>query len=137
MTADRRRGIRDRRVALRVPAVFAVKSVVRGREQLSQAENLGPGGMTLRRLPDLPAGVGAPIFLTFALPDAGSAGGAGGSHLLRAPGVVVTDELVGTFRRTGVRFNGLSPEVEERIVGFCEAHLVGGEAGRGLQSSSA
>jgi hypothetical protein len=126
MTADRRRGIRDRRVALRVPAVFAVKSVLRGREQLSQAENLGPGGMTLRRLPDLPAATGVAIVLTFALPDGGA--------LLRAPGVVVTDELAGTFRRTGVRFAGLSAEVEQRIVGFCEAQLAG-DGGR-IQASS-
>jgi hypothetical protein len=126
MTGDRRRGIRDRRVALRVPAVFAVKSVLRGREQLSQAENLGPGGMTLRRLPDLPAAAGATIILTFALPDGGT--------LLRAPGVVVTDELAGTFRRTGVRFSGLSGEVERRILGFCEAQLAGAHVP--LQASS-
>jgi c-di-GMP-binding flagellar brake protein YcgR len=115
MTGDRRRGIRDRRVALRVPAVFAVKSVVRGREQLSQAENLGPGGMTLRRLPDLPALPGSPIVLTFALPGEGP--------LLRAPGVVVADDLAGTFRRTGVRFAGLAADVEHRIARFCEAQL--------------
>jgi hypothetical protein len=128
MMGDRRRGIRDRRVALRVPAVFAVKSVLRGREQLSQAENLGPGGMTLRRLPDLPASAGVAIVLTFALPDGGA--------LLRAPGVVVTDELAGTFRRTGVRFVGLADEVERRIVGFCEAQLAG-DGGRAQASPQA
>ena len=98
-----------------MPAVFAVKSVVRGRPQLNQAENLGPGGMTLRRLPDHPVGPGTAITLTFALP--------GGPALLRAAGVVVTDTLAGSFRRTGVRFTSLAPDVAPRIERFCADEL--------------
>ncbi|HEY0707978.1 MAG TPA: PilZ domain-containing protein [Polyangia bacterium] len=114
MTPDRRQGIPDRRVALRVPAVFAVKSFLRGRVQLGQAEDLGVGGMTLRRLPDVPAAPGVPISLTFALPVAGY-----DAPLLRVQGVVVSDKLDGTFRRTGVRFAGLASETAETLKRFC------------------
>jgi hypothetical protein len=113
MPVDRRRGIRDRRVALRVPAVFAVKSQLRGGVQLNQAEDLGPGGISLRRLPDVPAPLGSPIALTFALP--------GGGPLLRASGLVVSDALTGTFRRTGVRFGRLPADVQQKIARFCAA----------------
>jgi hypothetical protein len=108
-------GIRDRRAALRVPAVFAVKGLLRGRVQLGQAEDLGAGGMTLRRLPDMPAPAGATMTLTFDLPD-----GAGGG-LMKVTGIVVSDALAGTFRRTGVRFHGLSDEATRRIERFCQA----------------
>ena len=128
MTGDRRRGIRDRRVALRVPAVFAVKSLLRGRVELNQAENLGPGGMSLRRLPEVAAVPGAAITLTFALP--------GGGPLLRVPGIVVSDVRAGTFRRTGVRFGALPAEVEQRIARFC-ATQSGAADDRQLQLSSA
>ena len=97
-------------------AVFAVKSTVRGRVQLGQAEDLGPGGMTLRRLPEFPAPPGSAITLTFALPE-----GTPAAPLLKVTGVVVSDALAGTFRRTGVRFAGLSDEATQRIAQFCEA----------------
>jgi c-di-GMP-binding flagellar brake protein YcgR len=117
VTSDRRQGIPDRRVALRVPAVFAVKSFLRGRVQLGQAEDLGVGGMTLRRLPDVPAAPGAPISLTFALPVSGR-----DDSLLRLQGVVVSDRLDGTFRRTGVRFAGVGSDTQEVLSRFCSQH---------------
>ncbi len=120
MTHDRRRSNRDRRLALRVPAVFAVKTSWRGRVELGQAEDVGPGGMTLRRLPDQAIGIGGGVVLTFALPGAG--------NLLRATGIVVSDGLAGTFRRTGVRFVSLSSEVERRIVAHCERELGASES---------
>jgi hypothetical protein len=113
-------GIRDRRSALRVPAVFAVKSLLRGRVQLGQAEDLGPGGMTLRRLPDVPAAQGATISLAFDLPGEGLLPGEA-SALLKVSGVVVSDAPAGSFRRTGVRFHALPGEVVQRITRFCEA----------------
>jgi hypothetical protein len=115
---DRRQGITDRRIALRVPAVFAVKSFLKGRVQLGQAEDLGVGGMALRRLPDVPAIPGASISLTFALPLGGFA-----DQLLRVQGVVVSDQLDGTFRRTGVRFAGLAHDTAEALSQFCKDQL--------------
>jgi c-di-GMP-binding flagellar brake protein YcgR len=112
MIEDRRRAERDRRQALRVRAVFAVKGLIKGRMQLGQAEDIGPGGMTLRCPQDAPHPPQTPILLTFALP--------GTRGLLGAAGVVVSDCLVGPFRRTGIRFTLLAPADEERIVRFCQ-----------------
>jgi hypothetical protein len=116
VNGDRRIGRPDRRANLRVTAVFAVKSLLRGRLQLGQAEDLGPGGMTLRRLPDQPAAVGTAITLVFALPEGGE-----GATLLKVQGVVVSDALAGTFRRTGVRFLPAADEARGRITRFCMA----------------
>lgn len=85
--------------------------------QLGQAEDLGLGGMTLRRLPDVPATPGASISLTFALPMNGF-----DEPLLRVQGVVVSDRLDGTFRRTGVRFAGLPHDAAEALSRFCKGH---------------
>jgi hypothetical protein len=112
MNRDRRRAGRDRREALRVPAVFAVKSRVKSRIQLGQAEDIGPAGMTLRRPKDVPFGQGTTVVLTFALP--------GGDDLLAVTGVVVSDRLAGSFRRTGIRFAALAAETEQRLQHFCD-----------------
>lgn len=97
-----------------------MKSLLRGRVQLGQAEDLGPGGLTLRRLPEQPAVPGAAIALTFALP--------GGGPLLRVAGVVVSDVVAGSFRRTGVRFTGIGGEVERRIAEFCATEQAAADA---------
>jgi hypothetical protein len=115
MYADRRRAEQERRGAARVPAVFAVKTVFRGRLQLGQAEDVGPGGLALRRPKDLPLPPGTVLLMTFALP--------GHSTLLRVNAQVVSDRLVGTFRRTGIRFVGLAADQQQHIQQFCCAGL--------------
>ena len=96
-------------------AVFAVKSVFRGRFQLGQAEDVGPGGLCLRRPKDLPLTPGTGLVLTFALP--------GAATLLRVSAAVVTDRLVGSFRRTGVRFVALPADQQQHLQDFCFAQL--------------
>lgn len=119
--SDRRRSPRQRRLAARVPAVFAVKSVARGRLQLGQAEDISPAGMTIRRPKDLSLSVGTGLVLTFALP--------GSDGLLRLSALVVSDRLAGSFRRTGLRFIALAADLQQQISGFCEAQPdLGGSA---------
>ena len=113
MYADRRRAEFERRGVARVPAVFAVKSVFRGRLQLGQAEDVATGGLALRRPKDLPLTPGTALSMTFALP--------GASTMLRVNVQVVSDRLVGTFRRTGVRFVGLAADQQQHIGDYCRA----------------
>ncbi len=115
MAVDRRRSERERRAALRVPAVFAVKCVVGDCMQLGQAEDVGPGGLTMRRPEDLPLAPGAGVSLTFGLP--------GEPALVATHGVVVSDNLVGSCRRTGVRFLALPADEEHQIAAFCRIAL--------------
>jgi PilZ domain len=111
MAVDRRRAERERRAALRVPAVFAVKCVIEERLQLGQAEDVGPGGLTMRRPEDKPLAPGAGILLTFGLP--------GGQAMVATHGVVITDHPAGSCRRTGVRFLALPADEEQQIAAFC------------------
>jgi hypothetical protein len=111
MLVDRRRAQRDRREALRVPSVFAVKCLAGGRIQLCQAEDIGPAGMTLRRPRDQSWSPGTQLVLTFALP--------GMESLMGAAAAVVSDRYAGAYRRTGVRFTALAAEHEQRICCFC------------------
>ena len=131
VTPDRRQGTHDRRFALRVPAVFAVKSFLRGRVQLGQAEDLAVGGMTLRRLPEVAAPLGGAITLTFALPVPGFQ-----DPLLRLQGVVVSDTLDGTFRRTGVRFVAVDPHTNQLLTRFCLDHHSAVDYGRNAALSA-
>ena len=116
MNADRRRTERERRTAARVSAVFAAKSVARGRLQLGQAEDVSAGGITLRRPPDLPLPPGTGVVLTFALP--------GFASLLRVSALVVSDRSAGSFRRTGLRFVALAADQQQQISDFCLAELI-------------
>ena len=111
MYVDRRRAEQERRTAARVPAVFAVKSVFRGRMQLGQAEDVGTGGLGLLRPKDMPLTPGTALTLTFALPGQGTQ--------LRLRALVVSDRLVGSFRRTGLRFVGMAAGEEQHIAEFC------------------
>jgi len=95
----------------RVAAVFAVKSVVRGRVQLGQAEDIGVGGLCLRRPKELALRPGTPVTLTFALPGTGS--------LCRVKAAVVTDVGTQGFRRTGLRFLSLAAGETHSIGEFC------------------
>jgi c-di-GMP-binding flagellar brake protein YcgR len=115
MFFDRRRAEQERRAVARVPAVFAVKSVFRGRLQLGQAEDVGAGGLAVRRPKDLPLTPGTGLVLTFALP--------GQATLLRVSASVVTDRLTGTFRRTGVKFVALGAAERQLITEFCFSRL--------------
>jgi len=115
MLVERRRADRDRRESLRVAAVFAVKTRVRGRVQLGQAEDVSPGGRTMRRPRDGAYTPGTPLELTFALP--------GGGVTISASAVVVSDHRSGTFRRTGIRFTALAAAYEDHIMSFCLALL--------------
>jgi len=108
---DRRRNDRDRRQSQRIPAVFAVKESAAGYVQLCQAEDIGPAGITIRRPRGLSVQPQTEIALAFALP--------GSDEEIAARGVVVNDSVVGSFRRTGVRFLALGPEHQRLIAGYC------------------
>jgi hypothetical protein len=111
MSADRRRAPEERRQTERVPAVFAVKKSLGRKIQLCQAEDITPSGMTMKR----PRGTfivpRTEVDLSFALP--------GSDQEILARGVVVHDVVVGSFRRTGVRFIAVRPEHEQLIAGYC------------------
>jgi hypothetical protein len=111
MSVDRRRTTADRRQAERVPAVFAVKKSLGRNVQLCQAEDITPSGMSMKR----PRGTfiipRTEVDLTFSLP--------GSQEEISARGVVVHDVVVGSFRRTGVRFIAVQPEHAQLIAGYC------------------
>jgi hypothetical protein len=103
MQMERRRMERDRRVSWRIPVVCAVRNTVAGRLYLGQAEDIGPGGITLRRPRDLPVLPQTPITMSFDLP--------GAPMTFDVDGLVVSDRRTGSFRRTGIRFVGPSAEL--------------------------
>lgn len=109
--ADRRHSDRDRRRDARIPAVFAVREATASRVQLGQAEDIGPGGMTIRHPKGVVLPPESPVLLSFELPDSREA--------IDAEGVVVSDRRIGSFRRTGVRFLVLRPEHQQAIAAFC------------------
>lgn len=111
MSSDRRRASRDRRQTQRVPAVFAVRKAVGRNIQLCQAEDINPSGMTIKRPRGSHALPRTEVDLAFALP---------GSHEeISARGMVVSDCVAGSFRRTGVRFIAVRPEHAQLIAGYC------------------
>lgn len=111
MYPERRRAERDRRESWRVPVVCAVRNTVGGRLHLGQSEDIGPGGITLRRPRDVPAPPQTQITLTFDLP--------GTKTTIDVDGLVVSDRRTGGFRRTGVRFVGSSSEQLALLSEFC------------------
>jgi c-di-GMP-binding flagellar brake protein YcgR len=115
MLVERRRAERDRRESLRVGSVFAVKSRSRGRIQLGQAEDVCPGGITLRRPRDGAYTAGTTLELTFVLP--------GGGPVIDATAEVVSDRSAGAFRRTGLRFTALAAAHEQFILDYCLERL--------------
>jgi hypothetical protein len=111
MSSDRRRASRDRRQTQRVPAVFAVKKAVGRHIQLCQAEDINPSGITIKRPRGSHALLRTEVELAFSLP---------GSHEeISARGLVVSDSVAGSFRRTGVRFIAVRPEHARLIAGYC------------------
>jgi hypothetical protein len=111
MQLERRRSERDRREVGRVPVVCAVRNTVAGRLYLGQAEDIGPGGMTLRRPRDVPVVPQTPITMTFALP--------GMRATIDVDGLVVSDRRIGYFRRTGIRFVEASAEHRALLGEYC------------------
>jgi hypothetical protein len=111
MHGERRRAERDRRQDWRVAAVCAVRNMVGNRIHLSQSEDIGPGGITLRRPRDLPMLPETPVSLTFDLP--------GTRTTVDIDGLVVSDHRHGGFRRTGIRFVGKTSEQLTALVEFC------------------
>lgn len=112
MIVDRRCSERDRRQGHRVPAVFAVMNTC-GRVHLGQAEDIGPGGISLRWPKDVRFSPNAPLALQFALP--------GCDQRISARGTITHDRRAGRFRRTGVRFTGLEPQVHALIARYCDS----------------
>jgi hypothetical protein len=106
MQLERRRAARDRRENWRLPVVCAVRNTIGGYQFLGQAEDLGPGGITLRRPRDMPVSPHTPIALTFDLP--------GTQKTFDLQGTVISDRRLGSFRRTGVRF--VDPSSEQLAV---------------------
>jgi hypothetical protein len=111
MVPERRRAERERRECWRVPVVCAVCNTVGGRLHLGQSEDIGPGGITLRRPRDVPMRPQTQISLTFDLP--------GTKKTIDVAGLVVSDKRTGGFRRTGVRFVGSSSEQLALLSEFC------------------
>jgi hypothetical protein len=111
MQLERRRAERDRRECWRVSAVCAVRNTVGGHPHLGQSEDIGPGGITLRRPRDVPVTPETRISLTFDLP--------GTRTTIDVDGLVVSDRRTGAFRRTGVRFLGPSSEQIAVLSAFC------------------
>jgi hypothetical protein len=111
MHVERRRAERDRRQDWRAPIVCAVRNTVLGQLHLSQSEDIGPGGITLRRPSDLPVLPFTPVSLSFDLP---------GTHRkIDVDGLVVSDRRCGSFRRTGVRFVHPSSDQVALLSEFC------------------
>lgn len=79
--------------------------------QLCQAEDIAPAGITIKRPRGSLVPVASEIALSFALPGSGEE--------ISARGLVVSDTLAGSFRRTGVRFLALRPEHAQLIAGYC------------------
>jgi PilZ domain len=111
MMAERRRTERERRRARRIAATFAVKNSTGGRVQLCQAEDICPGGITIKRPKDASYTPRTTVALAFALP--------GTAELIAAEGMITSDAAAGSFRRTGVSFVALRPEHKRLIAGFC------------------
>ncbi|HEY2902422.1 MAG TPA: PilZ domain-containing protein [Polyangia bacterium] len=95
----------------RTAATFAVKNATSGRIQLCQAEDICPGGITIKRTKDASYKPRTPVALAFSLP--------GSPEEIAAEGVITSDTPVGSFRRTGVSFIALRPEHRQAIAGFC------------------
>ncbi len=112
MQTERRRTERDRREGGRVFAVCAVRNAVGDGFHLGQSEDIGPGGITLRRPRDLPMLPETPVSLTFDLPDTGTT--------IAVDGRVVTDRSHGGFRRTGIRFVCSSRDQMAALIEFCK-----------------
>ena len=110
MQLERRQSERDRRASWRVSAVCAVRTAG-DLFHLSQSEDIGPGGITLRRPSDLPMSPETPVSLTFELP--------GTQTTIDLEGLVVTDRRHGGFRRTGIRFVRASREQVAVLMDFC------------------
>jgi hypothetical protein len=111
MSLERRRAERDRRECWRVPVVCAVRNTVGGRLHLGQSEDIGPGGITLRRPRDVPMSPHTAMTLTFDLP--------GMRRTIDVDGLVVSDRRTGAFRRTGIQFVGPSSEQVALLSEFC------------------
>ena len=111
MVAERRRSERERRRARRIVATFAVKNSTGGRLQLCQAEDISPGGITIKRPKDASYTPRTTVALAFSLP--------GTAELIDAEGRITSDCVAGSFRRTGVSFIALRPEHKRLIAGFC------------------
>ncbi len=111
MVVERRRINRDRRRVRRIAATFAVKNSTGGRVQLCQAEDICPGGMTIKRPKDASYTPRTTVALAFALP--------GTAELIAAEGMITSDAAAGSFRRTGVSFIAIRPEHKKLIAGFC------------------
>jgi hypothetical protein len=105
---DRRRSSCDRRRDERVSLVTAVKQRIGGEVQLALAQDVGTRGIALRRVGGGALPPRTPVAMTFELPDGGAP--------VRVRGAVVSERADGTWQRTGVRFDDLSPLDLARIV---------------------
>src|SRR5690349_19625041 len=110
MENDRRRSENERRRSSRVPATFSVKKSVGPQVHLCLAEDIGPGGMTIKRPKDTPYRPRTPVSLQFELPDT--------KEEIAARGVIVYDSTAGRYRRTGVRFIAVRPEHQQAIAAY-------------------
>lgn len=95
----------------RVRATFAVSEVDGVEIHLCQAEDIAPGGITIKHPKDQVHAPRTEVDLRFALP--------GSPEEIVARGEIVTDSRAGRFRRTGVRFIAVQPAHEQLIAAYC------------------
>ena len=111
---DRRRGLRDRRRALRAPLVVAVAKRSEGRWHLAQSADIGTDGLGLRYLGGevayLPR---TEVDIELQLP--------GSPSTLRLQAEVVFDRAAGEYRSVGLRFGALPADAQARIEAFVAA----------------
>src|SRR5262245_39998001 len=107
---DRRSSPRDRRRAARAPLVAAVRQRIGSHVQLALAQDVGPTGIKLKRVPDRAYLPSTPVSMAFELPDGGG--------LVRVRGAVVFERAEGAYQSTHVRFDDLSPLDYARILRY-------------------
>jgi len=114
---ERRRlpAINDRRRARRVPFVASVLKQVGEERTLALAQDLGDGGIQLRRVAGPIYSPRTPVSLAFELPD--------GGELIRVSGAVVFERAEGSWHTVGVRFCDISLFDRQRIARWLDAML--------------
>lgn len=101
----------ERRNTRRTSATFGVSEADGQGIHLCQAEDIAPGGMTIKHAPGLSHAPRTEVALRFALP--------GSTQEIEARGEIVSDTKAGRFRRTGVRFIAVDPEHQQLIAAYC------------------
>ena len=88
----------------------AVRQRIGSDVQLALAQDVGPTGMKLKRVPGRAYLPSTPVSMAFELPDGGG--------VVRVRGEVVFERAEGAYQLTGVRFQDLAPFDYARILRY-------------------